>query len=90
VQLLAIDQVANGVKGFNSNAIHISYIGGVDKNGKALDNRTEAQINTQIQLLNRFKKEFPNAEIKGHRDFPRVAKDCPSFDVVTWLKMVGL
>ncbi|WP_228411401.1 N-acetylmuramoyl-L-alanine amidase [Epilithonimonas vandammei] len=43
VQLLDIANVSNGVGGWNSKLINISYIGGVDKNGKPTDNRTEAQ-----------------------------------------------
>ncbi|AGO47823.1 N-acetylmuramyl-L-alanine amidase [Cellulophaga phage phi46:1] len=81
-----IENVANGVAGYNSASIHISYIGGIDKNGKALDNRTPEQIEAQKQLIRTLTKQFPNAEIKGHRDFPNVRKDCPSFDVKSWLK----
>lgn len=90
VQLLPIEKPSNGVKGFNANSIHISYIGGVDKAGRALDNRTPEQIRTQIELITKYKAMFPKAEIKGHRDFPGVTKECPSFDVRTWLKCVGL
>lgn len=90
VNLLPIEQISNGVAGFNSNSIHISYIGGVDAKGKALDNRTQAQIDAQIKLIRHFKSQFPDAVIKGHRDFPNVKKECPSFDVATWLKKVGL
>lgn len=90
VNLLPIEQVANGVKGFNSVSIHISYIGGVDAKGRGLDNRTEAQKAAQIMLLKKFKGMFPDAEIKGHRDFPNVQKECPSFDVRTWLKTITL
>lgn len=90
IQLLPIEKPSNGVKGFNANSIHISYIGGVDKAGRALDNRTPEQIRTQIELLTKYKAMFPKAEIKGHRDFPNVTKECPSFDVKTWLKCTGL
>ena len=90
VNLLDISKPSNGVAGHNAHSVHISYIGGVDKNGKPVDNRTPAQIATQIKLLKAFKIQFPKAVIKGHRDFPNVQKACPSFDVATWLKSVGL
>lgn len=91
VNLLPIDKIANGVKGYNSVSIHIAYIGGVEKmHGKAIDNRTEAQKKSQIRLIRILNAKYPDAEIKGHRDFPKVNKDCPSFDVKTWLKTVGL
>lgn len=89
VQTLPIDQVANGVAGYNTPSIHISYIGGVDSKNQPLDNRTAAQKFSQIKLMTELKKKFPNAEIKGHRDFPKVAKACPSFDVKTWLKEIN-
>lgn len=85
-----IEQPSNGVAGYNSNSIHISYIGGIAPNGTAMDNRTDAQKQKQIELLKELKKKFPNAVIKGHRDFPGVTKACPSFDVAEWLKCVGL
>ncbi len=90
VQLLPIDEVANGVKGYNSESIHISYIGGVDKNGKPMDTRTVQQEAATLTLLHELKKKYPNAQIKGHRDFPGVNKACPSYEVSTWLKKVGL
>lgn len=85
VSLLPIEKPSNGVAGHNANSIHISYIGGVDKKGKAIDNRTEAQKETQIRLLLDLKRKFPDAEILGHRDFEGVSKECPSFDVKSWL-----
>lgn len=80
VQLLDIVWVSNGVKGFNSVSINISYIGGIDAKGKPLDNRTQAQKESLLKLLKRLKKDFPKAIIQGHRDFPNVKKACPSFD----------
>ena len=80
VQLLEIEKVSNGVKGFNSVSINISYIGGVDSQNKPIDNRTEAQKKTLLDLLKKLKKQFPKAVIQGHKDFPDVKKACPSFD----------
>jgi N-acetylmuramoyl-L-alanine amidase len=90
VDLQPIDKPSNGVAGHNMNSIHISYIGGVDAKGKAIDNRTQAQICSQITLLKKYKAMFPDAQIVGHRDFPGVSKSCPSFDVKTWLKTAGI
>jgi N-acetylmuramoyl-L-alanine amidase len=89
VPLQPIDKPSNGVAGHNAHSIHISYIGGVDPKGRAVDNRTEAQKETQIRLLLELKKKFPDAEICGHRDFLTPGsskwKECPSFDVKNWL-----
>ncbi len=80
VQLLEIEKISNGVKGFNSVSINISYIGGVDSENKPIDNRTPAQKRSLTDLLTKLKKEFPKAIIQGHRDFPNVKKACPSFN----------
>lgn len=85
VQLLPIEKVSNGVAGHNSDSIHISYIGGVDNKGNPVDNRTSAQIKTQKELLLKYHRMFPNAQLVGHRDFKNVKKACPSFDVYKWL-----
>lgn len=88
VKLLPITEVSNGVKGHNHDSINIAYIGGVDAKERATDNRTTAQKAAQVKLLHDLKKQFPKAEILGHRDFPGVKKDCPSFDVKKWLKEI--
>ena len=80
VPLLSIDRVSNGVAGYNSQIINISYIGGIDKSGKPKDTRTEEQKSSILKLLKDLKKRFPYAKIQGHRDFPKVSKACPSFD----------
>ncbi|SMC53446.1 N-acetylmuramoyl-L-alanine amidase [Pedobacter nyackensis] len=110
-----IESPTNGVAGNNAHSIHISYIGGVEvlqsinKSGKVInvvgksvDNRTEAQIATQIAIIKKLKPYAPNAKIVGHRDFSpdknhdgilqpnEWMKACPSFDVKSWIKSVGL
>jgi len=74
-QLHPEDKVSNGVKGYNSNSIHISYIG-----GKTKDDRTEDQKAALYAMLEDLRSRYPNAQIQGHRDFPNVAKACPQFD----------
>ena len=70
------------VAGHNATTIGISYVGGVDANdvNKARDTRTPAQKEALVRLLRTLKTKYPSAEILGHRDFPGVAKACPSFD----------
>jgi N-acetylmuramoyl-L-alanine amidase len=83
------DKVTNGVKGYNTNSIHICYKGGVIE-GKPADTRTPAQKSTLETLVKEYATKYPNAEIKGHRDFPNVAKACPSFSVAEWLGEIGI
>ena len=79
-QLLPINEVSNGVAGYNSVTINICYIGGITNQGKSVDNRTDAQKETILRLLKDLKERFPGAVIQGHRDFPGVKKDCPCFN----------
>jgi N-acetylmuramoyl-L-alanine amidase len=87
-QLLSIAQPSNGVKGWNKSIINVCYIGGVNKLGKAADNRTDAQKRQLMTRLKALKTMFPNAIIQGHKDFPNVAKACPSFDAKTEYKNI--
>lgn len=75
-QLLDEEKVSNGVKGFNSVSINVAYIGGIDTNGKPVDNRTDAQKASLCSLLKMLHKKYPTAVIQGHRDFsPDLNKD---------------
>ena len=93
-QLLDEQQVSNGVKGYNQTSINVAYIGGIDSNGKAIDNRTEAQKASLIRLLKELRGRYPRAQILGHRDispdtnhngkvdsWERI-KECPCFDAM--------
>ena len=76
-----IDKIPAHVENFNKNSIGVCYIGGIDKNTlKPKDTRTEAQKKALLTLLRELKKMYPNAEILGHRDFPKVNKACPCFN----------
>lgn len=87
--LLSIDEISNGVQGFNRIGINFCYIGGIDRNGSAKDTRTPEQVDKLINLLVFHKLKFPVAKIRGHRDMPNVNKACPSFDVRTWLQTLA-
>ena len=83
ITLAQDDAVCNGVAGFNSVSLHVSYIGGIDSRGNPLDNRTQGQKDALSQVLHAWRAKYPDAKIQGHRDFPRVNKACPSFDAKT-------
>lgn len=85
VQLLSEDKVSNGVQGYNSTSINVSYVGGIDKQGRPIDNRTQAQKDTLYALLMYLKQQYPKAHILGHRDIwgknsKNWKKYCPCFD----------
>lgn len=91
-QMLDDDKISNGVKGFNSVTVNVAYVGGIDKNGDAVDNRTDAQKLALAMLLKILKGRYPQAVIQGHRDFSpdlnkngkvdpwERIKECPCFD----------
>lgn len=73
-------QLANGVKGYNKNSIHVSYVGGMTPRGNYTDTRNLMQKSSLDIILRQLTKKYPNAELLGHRDFPKVQKACPCFD----------
>jgi N-acetylmuramoyl-L-alanine amidase len=74
------------VAGHNANSLGIAYVGGVTSKNVPKDTRTPAQKTAMVLLLRSLLRKHPGAEILGHRDFPRVAKACPCFDVRSWWK----
>ena len=89
-QLLSVEQVSNGVQGYNSTAINVAYIGGITKNAQGkvvpVDNRTPQQQRALVTLLHQLKKKYPTAEIMGHRSIwgestpQKWLKTCPNFN----------
>jgi N-acetylmuramoyl-L-alanine amidase len=86
-ELAKFEQITNGVKGYNSESIHFSYIGGIDESGRPKDTRTLKQKESLLYLVKQAKKQFPNAIVQGHRDFG-VNKACPSFDAKNEYKAI--
>jgi N-acetylmuramoyl-L-alanine amidase len=88
---LADDRLGAHVGGRNTGNIGICYVGGCDKKMKgAKDTRTEAQVRAMLDLVKTYRARYGNIRIVGHRDWPGVKKDCPSFDVHEWLIEEGL
>lgn len=85
VKLLEESKNSYGVYAHNNECISISYIGGIDKQGKPKDTRSRAQETAMFNLIVGISNRYPEAKIVGHRDFPSVKKACPCFDVKTWL-----
>lgn len=80
-----LEQVGAHVGGHNTGAIGICYVGGVTNDGRLApkDTRTAAQKEALSSLVAELTERFPDIRtVKGHRDFPRVAKACPCFDAI--------
>lgn len=82
--------LADSVKGchvalHNTGNIGVAYIGGVDENENAKDTRTDEQRQSLRDIVAMYSKDHPGLIVRGHRDWPGVHKDCPSFDVANEL-----
>ena len=80
--------------GWNKRAIGICYVGGLDKDGRPADTRTDAQRTALIRLVKALRLVFPGVkQVLGHRDTSpdlngdgvispnEYMKACPCFDV---------
>ncbi|MCH7396572.1 N-acetylmuramoyl-L-alanine amidase [Belliella sp. DSM 107340] len=89
-QITEFGKIVNGVRGYNTNSIHISYIGGVSRTNYKIaeDTRTEAQkagiLNAIFQAIQWIELNHATAkiEILGHRD---ISKDVNGNGIIdTW------
>jgi N-acetylmuramoyl-L-alanine amidase len=90
--------IGSGIAGHNSDAIHIVYVGGLDRQGKAKDTRTEGQKTAMAMLVRHLDAKYRFKRIGGHRDYSpdkngngiierfEWLKECPCFDVAEWLR----
>jgi N-acetylmuramoyl-L-alanine amidase len=78
-------EVGAHVQGHNTGTLGICLVGGLnEKTGKSEANYTDEQYAALSGLLFKLQLEHPDADVKGHRDFPKVHKDCPCFNVSEW------
>ena len=94
-QMLDESKISNGVRGYNSTSINVSYVGGVDSKLKPIDNRTDAQKASLVTLLTELKSRYPDAHIMGHRDVwgkdpKKWQKWCPCFDAEAEYAEIGV
>ncbi|AKO45047.1 N-acetylmuramoyl-L-alanine amidase [[Haemophilus] ducreyi] len=92
-----VGEIGAHVKGHNSNSVGICLIGGVTASSKNHAEYTKAQWQSLHKLLRELEAKHPNARICGHRDLSpdlngdgsitpnEWVKDCPCFDVWSWL-----
>ena len=72
---------------YNRHSIGICYIGGLDKNGKAKDTRTEAQKLSMLDLIFKLTETYPIKEIIGHRDASPDLNGNGIVEPSEWIKM---
>lgn len=85
-----IKEVGAHVENHNTGNIGICMAGGTDKCARPENNFTDDQFHSLAVLLQDLKKQFPEAKVLGHRDWPGVKKACPSFDVRKWIDETGV
>ena len=69
-----------GIKGHNSNAVAVCYVGGLAEDGSSeFDALPEVQYEALVALIKHIHAQIPNAEIVGHSEL--AAKDCPCLDM---------
>ena len=90
------------IQGLNANSLAVCYVGGIGRDGRAADTRTEAQKEALATRLRAWRARFPDAIIRGHRDMSpdrnrdgKITPDewlkmCPCFDVREWCKSIGI
>jgi hypothetical protein len=84
-------EITNGVKGYNSISRHVVYVGGVDADNvrKAKDTRTWLQELKMITYVKETIARHPHILVGGHNQFNN-KKACPSFNVPSWLRAIGI
>lgn len=79
--------------GWNKRSIGVCMVGGIDANGKAESNYTDAQWKSLEEVVLTLLERFPSiTTIGGHRDLIRKTgappKECPCFSVKEWFEQV--
>lgn len=78
-----MEEVGAHVRGYNSISLGVCLVGGMDWEGKPDFNFTRQQMASLEKLVEQLKKEYPSAEVIGHRDKDS-GKACPCFDAAAW------
>jgi len=68
--ILSSSEMVNGVYGYNSVSMHIAVVGGYKENSLTL-----SQLAALDYLCQKFRKQFPNIIVIGHRELASKDKD---------------
>ena len=81
------DESGAHARGYNHKSIGIALVGGCTEDDVkvAENNFTSEQWESLDTLVRGLKVNYPKAKVLGHRDLEGVTKECPSFDVQSWL-----
>ena len=73
-------QVGAHCRNHNKHSIGVCYEGGLDRQGRPKDTRTQAQKRAMEVLLEELHERYPRALVVGHHDLDPL-KACPCYDV---------
>ncbi len=76
--------IGSHAEGHNSDSVAVCLVGGVGASGVPEANYTAGQLASLRKLLTDLTQRYPKVTVQGHRDYPAVAKACPSFDAGYW------
>ena len=75
------------VKGHNWDSVGVCLVGGKAEDSNTDEmNYTKEQMHSLWILVNRLKREYPDADVCGHNEFDE-HKTCPCFNVPAWWYM---
>lgn len=81
-----LGEIGAHARGHNHRSVGVCLVGGRGAGGGAEANFTAAQYDALWRLLGALAPRFPDAEVLGHADLPKVRKACPCFDVRDWME----
>ena len=71
---------------YNKHSIGICYVGGLDKNGKPADTRTDEQKTALAALVYELMEKYPIVEVIGHRDASPDKDGDGEIEPLEWIK----
>lgn len=76
-----VDSPGSHAKGYNNDSIGICRIGGMGKDGRAVDDTTDAQEKSLAMLskllISKSMYDLQPEDVIGHTELPKVNKSCP-------------
>lgn len=71
-----LDEPGAHAAGYNIDSLGLCLVG--------TDKFTLAQWDKLKDQVAKVRQQWPNVQVLGHRELPKVAKSCPGFDVEKW------
>ncbi len=82
-----IEKIGAHAKGYNAHSVGICYEGGLNRQGKAMDTRTEEQKESLASLIVWLKSKYPDSVVCGHRDLSPDLNGNGMIEPNEWIKM---